>query len=181
PQEAVERALAAARSDDCMVIADETSSANLRWAGNTLTTNGVSHSRQLTVIAINKGGEGTSAGVVSRAGVRDDQIEDVVLAAEKAASESSPAEDAQEVLGPADPQAFSMENGTAAGRPGWDDPPGSTGIGVFRGFSDALGAAFEAAGSGGRKLYGFAEHGLTSTFLGSSTGLRLRHDQPTGK
>ena len=42
PQEAVERALAAARSDDCVAIADETSSANLRWAGNTLTTNGVS-------------------------------------------------------------------------------------------------------------------------------------------
>ena len=36
-QEAVERALAAARSDDCVAIADETSSANLRWAGNTLT------------------------------------------------------------------------------------------------------------------------------------------------
>ena len=32
PQSAVERALAAARCDDCLVIADETSSANLRWA-----------------------------------------------------------------------------------------------------------------------------------------------------
>jgi predicted Zn-dependent protease len=30
-------------------------------------------------------------------------------------------------------------------------------------------------------LYGFAEHSLSSTYLGSSTGLRLRHDQPTGK
>jgi predicted Zn-dependent protease len=29
--------------------------------------------------------------------------------------------------------------------------------------------------------YGFAEHVMTSTYLGSSTGLRLRHDQPTGK
>ena len=54
PQEAVERALAAARSDDCVAIADETSSANLRWAGNTLTTNGVSRSRQLTVVAISR-------------------------------------------------------------------------------------------------------------------------------
>ncbi len=41
PQETVERALAAARSGDCVVIAEETSTANLRWAGNTLTTNGV--------------------------------------------------------------------------------------------------------------------------------------------
>ena len=78
PQETVERALAAARCDDCVVIADESSTANLRWAGNTLTTNGVARSRQLTVIAISRGGAGASAGVVSRAGVRDDQVEDVV-------------------------------------------------------------------------------------------------------
>ena len=54
PQDTVERALAAARSDDCIVIADESSTANLRWAGNTLTTNGVSRSRQLTVIAVSR-------------------------------------------------------------------------------------------------------------------------------
>ena len=90
----MERALAAARCDDCVVIADETSSANLRWAGNTLTTNGVSRSRQLTVIAISRDGTAAAAGVVSRAGVRDDQIEDVVREAEKAAAEGSPAEDA---------------------------------------------------------------------------------------
>ena len=33
----------------------------------------------------------------------------------------------------------------------------------------------------GRKLYGFAEHFMNSTFLGTSTGLRLRHDQPSGR
>ena len=33
----------------------------------------------------------------------------------------------------------------------------------------------------GRKLYGFAEHGVTSTFLGTSAGLRARYDQPTGR
>ncbi len=74
PQEAVERALAAARCDDCVVIADESSSANLRWAGNSLTTNGVSRSRQLTVIAISRSGDTARAGVISRAGVTDDQI-----------------------------------------------------------------------------------------------------------
>ena len=67
PAETVERALAAARSDDCVVIAEETSAANLRWAGNTLTTNGVSRSRQLTVIAVDRRGDGAAAGVVSRA------------------------------------------------------------------------------------------------------------------
>ena len=176
PQESVERALAAAQCDECVVLADETSSANLRWAGNTLTTNGVSRSRQLTVIAIAHGREGISAGVVSRAGVRDGQIEDVVRAAEKAAAESSPAEDAQPLLAPGESGAF-----TPAGAPGWDDPVTSTEIGVFGAFSPALGGAFDAARGGGRKLYGYAEHSVTSTFLGSSRGLRLRHDQPSGK
>ena len=80
PQETVERALAAARSGDCVVIAEETSTANLRWAGNPLTTNGVAGSRQLTVIAIDRrgagngprNGQGAATGVVSRAGVRPD-------------------------------------------------------------------------------------------------------------
>jgi predicted Zn-dependent protease len=176
PQETVERALASARCEDCVAIADETSAANLRWAGSTLTTNGVSRSRQLTVIAIRRtAGQGTRVGVVSRAGVRTDQIEDVVRAAEQAASESSPAEDAQPLVGSADREA-SVGTGQAA----WDDPVTSTEIGVFRIFSDALAGAFDAAGSGGRRLYGFAEHSVTSTFVGTSTGLRLRHDQPTG-
>ncbi|MEV4090414.1 metallopeptidase TldD-related protein, partial [Nonomuraea fuscirosea] len=56
-----------------------------------------------------------------------------------------------------------------------------TDIGVFEAFAPALGDAFAAAESDGRKLYGFAEHSLTSTFLGTSTGVRLRHDQPTGR
>ena len=46
PQATVERALAAARpGGETVVIADESSTANLRWAGNTLTTNGVAASR----------------------------------------------------------------------------------------------------------------------------------------
>ena len=181
PQETVERALAAARCDDCIVIADETSTANLRWAANSLTTNGVARSRQLTVIAITRGAGGPQAGVVSRAGVRADQVADVVAAAESAAAQSSPAEDAQPLLGPGDPEAFDVKEGPQAGQPGWADEPGSTGIGVFTTFSPALGEAFEVAAAAGRKLYGYAEHSLTSTFVGTSTGLRLRHDQPTGK
>jgi predicted Zn-dependent protease len=179
PQETVERALAAARCDDCVVIADETSSANLRWAANSLNTDGVSRSRRLTVVAIDRNAEGARVGVVSRAGVRDDQVADVVAAAEKAAAESSPAEDARELLRPGEAGAFGTELDSA--QPAWSDPPGSTGIGVFRAFSPALGAAFEAEASAGRKLYGFAEHSLTSSFLGTSAGLRLRHDQPSGK
>jgi predicted Zn-dependent protease len=44
-----------------------------------------------------------------------------------------------------------------------------------------LGEAFDRSRGAGRELFGFAEHQLVSTFVGSSSGLRLRHDQPTGR
>jgi predicted Zn-dependent protease len=172
PQETVERALAAARASDCIVIADETSTANLRWAGNTLTTNGVASSRQLTVIAIDRRADGVRVGVVSRAGIRDDQVEDVVRAAERAAADGTPAEDAAEVVGGGNHSTFGKN---------WDSPAGATDISVLRDFATALGETLRGARDVGRKLYGFAEHELTSTFLGTSAGLRARHDQPAGR
>ena len=36
------------------------------------------------------------------------------------------------------------------------------------------------AGKEDRILYGFVDHDVTTTYLGSTTGLRLRHVQPTG-
>ncbi len=173
PQNAVEIALQASRSDGCVVIADESSTANLRWAGNTLTTNGVSRSRQLTVIAISRSGNEARAGVVSRAGVRDEHIAEIVAEASRAAEEGSPAEDAQ-------PLATSAPS-LPGSAPGWDDPPTGTEIGVFARFAGQLRNAFATAASGDRLLYGYAEHEVMSSFVGTSTGLRLRHDQPTGR
>jgi predicted Zn-dependent protease len=175
PQETVERALAAARSGDCVVIAEETSDANLRWAGNTLTTNGVTRSRQLTVIAIDRRAGGAAAGVVSRSGVLPGQIEEVVREAEQAAAEATPAEDEAQLPGP--------DRAAASGSAddGWADPPRRTGIGVLREFAGALGETLREAAGVGRQLYGFAEHEMTSTFLGTSAGVRLRHDQPAGR
>lgn len=169
PQETVERALALSRTDECIVIADESSDANLRWAGNTLTTNGVTRSSRLTVIAFRHRAEGVSVGVVSRAGARADQVEDLVRAAERVADDSGPAEDAAPLV----------TEGPAAGD--WDAGPAETSIGVFEGFAPVLGRAFEAAATADRRLYGFAHHEMRSSYLGASTGLRLRHDQPTGK
>ncbi|SEG66286.1 Predicted Zn-dependent protease or its inactivated homolog [Thermomonospora echinospora] len=169
PQESVERALELSRADECVVIADESSTANLRWAGNTLTTNGVTRSRRLTVIAMRRAGDGVATGVVSRTAVGADEIEDVVREAERVAADSGPAEDAAPLA----------SGGPAAGG-AWDEPPTETEIGVFATVAPALGEAFAAAQAAGHRLYGFANHQLTSTFLGTSGGLRLRHDQPTG-
>ncbi|WP_329408492.1 metallopeptidase TldD-related protein [Streptomyces sp. NBC_00704] len=168
PHEVVERALELSRADGCVVIADEQSTANLRWAGNTLTTNGVTRGRTLTVIATVDGKEGTASGVVSRAAVTPDELEPLVRAAEAAARGAGPAEDAQPLV-----------TGVAPS-PEFTDPPAETSSAVFADFAPALGEAFARARAGGRELYGFANHELVSTYLGTSTGLRLRHDQPNG-
>ncbi|MFI6351545.1 metallopeptidase TldD-related protein [Streptomyces sp. NPDC050743] len=168
PHEIVEQALALCRADGCVVIADEHSTANLRWAGNALTTNGVTRGRTLTVIATVDGKEGTASGVVSRSAVTAQELEPLVRAAETAARGAGPAEDAQPLVGGV-PQS-----------PDFTDAPAETSSAVFADFAPALGEAFARARAGGRELYGFANHELVSTYLGTSTGLRLRHDQPTG-
>lgn len=168
PHEVVERALEMSRADGCVVIADETSTANLRWARNALTTNGVTRGRALTVIATVDGSRGTASGVVSRSAVTADDLEPLVRAAEAAAREADPAEDAQPLV-----------EGVPAS-PDFTAPPAETSSAVFASFAPALGEAFARAHDDGRELYGFASHEMVSTYLGSSTGLRLRHDQPTG-
>ncbi|MBM7170966.1 TldD/PmbA family protein [Streptomyces sp. G44] len=168
PHEIVERALDLSTADGCVVIADEKSTANLRWAGNALTTNGVTRGRTLTVIATVDGKEGTASGVVSRSAVTADDLEPLVRAAEEAARKAGPAEDAQPLV-----------TGTAAS-PDFTDAPVETSSAVFGDFAPALGEAFARAGAGGRELYGFANHEHVSSYLGTSTGLRLRHDQPNG-
>ncbi|MET9376706.1 metallopeptidase TldD-related protein [Streptomyces sp. NPDC002992] len=168
PYEIVERALELSRADGCVVIADEESSANLRWAGNALTTNGVTRGRTLTVVATVDGAQGTASGVVSRSAVTADDLEPLVRAAEAAARAAGPAEDAQPLVEGVDAS------------PDFMDAPAETSSAVFADFAPALGEAFARARAGGRELYGFASHELTSTYLGTSTGLRLRHDQPNG-
>ncbi|MER6125677.1 metallopeptidase TldD-related protein [Streptomyces sp. NPDC001795] len=168
PHEIVERALELSRADGCVVIADEHSTANLRWAGNALTTNGVTRGRTLTVIATVDGKEGTASGVVSRSAVTPDKLESLVRAAEAAARGAGPAEDAQPLV-----------TGVPE-TPDFTDAPAETSSAVFADFAPALGESFARARAGGRELYGFANHELVSTYVGTSTGLRLRHDQPNG-
>jgi predicted Zn-dependent protease len=105
---------------------------------------------------------------VARTGTPD--IAQLVAASEQAARDAGPAEDAVPLVtdGPADPGD-------------WDAEPAQTSIGVFEQFAPALGEAFGEARDRDELLFGFAEHTMTTTYLGSSTGLRLRGDQPGGK
>jgi predicted Zn-dependent protease len=173
PQQLAERALELSAADGTVVLVEESSTANLRWANNTLTTNGVGANRRVTVISTVDGAEGTSVSTVSQAGVTAETIEALVRASEQAARAAGPAPDARALLGP------EAAGGLQGAR--WDEAAAATDIEVFTGLAPALGESFEGARSAGQLLFGFAEHSAVTTYLATSTGVRLRHDQPTGK
>jgi predicted Zn-dependent protease len=159
-QELVELALAQSESDGCVVLVTDASEASLRWANSTMTTNGVSTSREWAVVSV----VGTSVGVVSTSSVDGADLVEVVRASELAARASGPARDAAALV-------------TGSGAPAdWGTPAATTGIDVFDRLTTELAAGFR----GQDVLYGFAEHQLHTTWLGSSTGLRRRFTQPTG-
>lgn len=173
PQEVVERALECSQADGCVVLAHERSETNLRWANNTLTTNGEMRSRSIAVISVVDGQAGAAAGIVERSSISLDRVEDLVRAAEHAAREAGPADDAAPLVEPG------ADYGAAATQ--WYDGPAETQASVFSRFAPELGAALSAARAEDRLLFGYAEHAVDTTYLGTSTGLRLRYAQPAGK
>jgi len=167
PQDLVEHALATSTASDCIAIATNSTSANLRWANNTLTTNGAMHGVNVTVIAFDRRTDGVAVGSVGGSAASIEQVRTLVEQADAAANAASVAEDATDLV-----------TGDAAAD--WALEPETTSITVYDAFAPALGEAFTKSDAEGRILYGFVNHEVTTTYLGSSTGLRLRHVQPTG-
>ncbi|HVX20520.1 MAG TPA: metallopeptidase TldD-related protein [Acidimicrobiales bacterium] len=182
-QDVVEEVLAAAAAagaGDCVVLVEEAHEAEVRYANNTTTTNGVRLDRRVTAIRFvevdgGPAGGGPSGGGASRGGVAAGvarQAGDVdpaalVAAADVDARGSGPAADAQPLVAGGADAAFG-------------DPPGTTDLGALGGVLSGLAGGFERARAAGVVLSGFAEHRVATTYLGSSTGLRRRHQQPTG-
>ncbi len=88
------------------------------------------------------------------------------------AAGSPAAEDAAPLVGP--------ESSDAPGAAPFDRGPEETDLSVLRDVLGGLGGAFARAEAEGRVLAGFAQHTIDTVYLGSSTGLRRRHAQPTG-
>jgi predicted Zn-dependent protease len=169
PQELIEQALGLSQADGCIAIVAEHTETNLRWANNKLTTNGQMASRSVTVISLVTVEGGTATGVITRSVTTAEELTATVRASEEAARSADPADDAQELIAP-------YETGDD-----WDSPAATTAVEVFTGFAPQLGQALAIAAERDRLLFGFAEHELTSTFVGTSTGLRRRFDQPAGR
>ncbi|MGI5201856.1 metallopeptidase TldD-related protein [Spirillospora sp. CA-108201] len=154
-----------------MAIVDEAATAHARWAGNALTSSGLTADTRLTVVAVTTDAHGTAAGVVSHRGaVNEDAVRTVVAAAERAARTATPAADARPLLA----------GGAAPASPDWAESAPAVSGGVLAGFAAGLAATFERARAERRLLYGYAEQRQHTVWLASSTGLRLRHVQAAG-
>ncbi|SPM41898.1 Predicted Zn-dependent protease or its inactivated homolog [Mycobacterium numidiamassiliense] len=152
------------RADETMVLVTDKVEATLRWAGNSMTTNGVSVSRSTTVISVVRKGDRASIGTVVSAEVDPRVLPGLVAASQEAARTAPEAGDAAPLL-------------AGSGVPAdWEAPVPGTGPEVFADVAASLSRGF----GGTDRLYGFAHHSLSTTFLASSTGLRRRYTQPTG-
>jgi len=113
-------------------------------------------------------------GVARRSGVVD--VEQMVSAALTDARGAPPADD-----------AFTLVDGMDAARGGgraaslaFGRPPVETDLSVLGDVLSGLSSAFGRAAARDVVLAGFAEYGVSTLYLGSSTGVRLSYSQPTG-
>jgi predicted Zn-dependent protease len=168
PQELIERITSAAEYDDCIVIVESKTQANLRWASSTLTTNGVIAEQTVTVIAFVAVDGGIATGSVSRTNI---ELGEITAIAKEAGAVAIAA-------GKADDQALLLRDKDFGD---WSAPHNPTGPDVFSTFAPNLGEVFKKSKADAIELFGYAEHNHQTTWLGSKGGLRLRHDQPSGR
>ena len=152
------------QADETIVVVTDRATASLRWAGNSMTTNGESISRNVAVISIVRQGKSAHVGSVTSSEVDPAAIPGLVAASQDAARSAPEARDAAPMLaGDETPDD-------------WDAPVPGTASDVFAGVAKSLATGFR----GTDQLYGFARHEVDTTFVGTSSGLRRRYTQPTG-
>ena len=167
-QDLIEKIVARASCDDCIVIVRDKTQANLRWANSTLTTNGVIQERSVTVLAFVAVDGGMASGGVTRTNVSESDIDSLLQEAIAAANAAGPADDYA-------PLATQLSIGN------WSAEHSPTGPEVFSRFAPDLGDMLQRSVADKIELFGYAEHTHMTTWLGSKGGLRLRHDSPIGR
>lgn len=151
-------------ADETIVVVTDRATASLRWAGNSMTTNGESRGRDTTVISIVRRGNAAHVGAVKSSEADPASIAGLVAASQDAARSAPEARDGAPILA-GDDTPYD-----------WDAPVPETSAEVFAGIAKELAVGFRGAD----RLYGFARHEVDTTFVGTSTGLRRRYTQPTG-
>ena len=164
-QETIDRVLRLSKADACVVIARRVSSVNIRWAHNTVTTNGDADDVQLSVISI----AGRRVASVTRSYFPPETLEEIVREAEAACKRRPEAPDYMPLLdGPGEPH-------------GWKAPPADSDIRIFDPFVPQLRTLYDNARREQIATFGYSELQTATTFLATSTGIRQRHTERIGK
>jgi predicted Zn-dependent protease len=157
--------LGLSKASDTIVIVEDRFDADVRFANNTTTTNGVRRDRRVTVVAILDKPSGRSVGIASGSGSIDPG--DLVGRATAEARDADAADDAMPLVsGEVDAE--------------YADAPVGTDLSVFGSMLDELAESFARARGANRTLSGFAAHEVSTEYLATSNGMRRRHVQPTG-
>lgn len=159
-----QHALDLSTSHQCQVIIEHDASANVRWAANSLTTNGITHTVNATVIAFDHRHDGIATASMSGALVDAESLASLVQAADAAARSAPLADDAAPLPEPhADVDygkpAHSMEPDVLASA--------ATGVGELSSW----------ASSEHIETFGYVEVDDATTWFASSTGAMRRHRQ----
>jgi predicted Zn-dependent protease len=164
-QDTIDRVLRLSTSDACIVIARRVASVNIRWAHNTVTTNGDADEVQLTVIAI----AGRRVASVTRTYFPPERLEEIVREAEAACGRRPEAPDYMPLL-------------EGRGEPAdWNAPPADSDIHVFDPFVPQLRRLYEDARRAGIATFGYSEFQTATTFVATSAGVRQRQTERIGK
>ncbi|MGH7667794.1 MAG: metallopeptidase TldD-related protein [Candidatus Dormibacteria bacterium] len=156
PEELVELGLA---QEMAVVLAEKSTSVNLRIANNSATTNGREESSSVGVVALERGRVGVQAGDV----VDGAQVERLAAAARARASESPEAPDQMPLLSPEEAAPDSPNN---AGRAPEAVPADLEPI------LDPLRALLDQSRADGLRCFGYAQTRASQERLGSITGVR---------
>jgi predicted Zn-dependent protease len=161
----IDRALALSRADACIVIGRRQAATNIRWANNTVTTNGIVDVHVLSVVSV----IGRRVATVTRTHVPPEHIEEIVRESEAACARKPEAPDYMPLV----------ESGS--GSSDWEAPAEPIDAGSLRVFVPQLAAMFERARASSVLTFGYADHSMSTVWLAMSTGLRQRYSDTIGR
>lgn len=163
--DAVEYALELLGSDGGVVIGSNSASSNLRWANSVLTTNGDAIDQTLSISAFVSMSGGIASGMSSGQVRSKSDVENLVNLGRDSAKSAGPANDAMEL--PVGPQHLNFR-----------DPSEVLDVSEITHIASGLNNVFSRKGD---EFFGYAEQSLDTTYVGTSSGTRMRYFERTSR
>ena len=163
--EAVEYALELLGTDGGVAIGGNSASNNLRWANSALTTNGDAVDQTLSISAFVAMSGGIASGMSSGQVRNRSDVETLVALGKESAKSAGPAVDAMEL--PMGPQHSNFA-----------DPVSELGVSDISHIASGLSEVFTNREN---EFFGFAEQTLDTTYVGTSSGTRMRYEESTSR